>query len=200
MTTTNDSTQDKQLTKELLRSEGALTRLILEQAIMGNLKKENEAFKSQVSKAFKPGESSKVKNAQGLDIGSVSKSAPNKKAVCNDQSIVLAMAIDKGYDIHDALPVPGSDKAAELVDYLFENAPQFLESSISAPDLKEMSDEVLENHMIKGELPAGWEIVEASSPSFRVTPGRSAAAKAAIEHLLTQVEGLLPAKPKELEK
>lgn len=185
---------------EVLRSRGSLTRLVVEAAVMKQMQDAHKAFKSDVAKTLSPGESMKVKNDQGLDIGSVSMSAPNMKAVCGDKSILLADADQRGMELIDALPSPGSDKYQRAVDYLFENAPELLETHISSDDENQLAQEVLENWQITGELPTGWKIVQASAPSIRVTPGRTAPAKAAINHLVGKMNEILPAAPKGLNK
>ena len=62
---------------------------------------------------------------------------------------------------------------------------------MSREDEKELAEQVLSQWQITGQLPTGWEIVEASKPRFSVTPGRSKEAKAAIAYLTDQAGTIL---------
>lgn len=183
-----------------LRSEGSLKRLLIEAAVLKKMQDAHKLYKSDVQKTLSTGESIKVKNDQGLELGSVSMTSPSMKAVCSDKSILLATADERGMELVDSLPAPGSDKYQQVVDYLYENAPELLETNVTRDDADQLGKEVLENWQITGELPAGWKTVEASTASIRVTPGRSAPAKAAIDHLVGKMNDILPATPKGLEK
>lgn len=168
-----------------------LQRLIIEAAVLKRLYAAHAEFKEQVAANFTPGDKRAVKNPQGLALGSVSMSAPNKKATCEDRNILLAMADEQGREIIDGLPTPDSDKGQALIAYLAEHAPEFLDSTVTPDDYKAMSEEVLEQWQITGTLPAGWGISDASAPRFSVTPGRSKPAQAAITHLVREVETVL---------
>ncbi|APT87418.1 hypothetical protein [Corynebacterium flavescens] len=159
-------------------------KVILQSAVLKKLNGIHKTFKEELAKQLTPGDKKTVKNAQGLEIGSFSVTAPGKKAVCTDPAVLLGMAEDAGAEIIDLLPHPSTEKAHELVTYLAENRPDLLDFSISNEDEAEISGKVLEHWQVTGELPAGWEIKESSSPSIRVTPGRSKVAKAAIEALV----------------
>lgn len=174
-----------------LRGPEIMQRLLVEAAVLKRLHAAHKDLKDAVARQFTAGEKVTVKNAQGLALGSASMAAPNKKAVCDDQSILLAHADEKGMELVDTLPHPDTDKGQALIEFLLENAPDFLETSISTEDHKELAAGVLEQWQITGELPAGWEIRDASSPTFRLTPGRSKPAVAAVDHLVGQVDDLL---------
>lgn len=166
-------------------------RVLLQAAVLKQLYARHSELKDQIQAQLTPGDKHAVKNAQGLALGSVSMSSPNKKAVCNDNAVLLGMAEDKGLEIIDALPQPTDPRYQEIVDFLYETRPDLLDSSVSREDEKELAEQVLSQWQITGQLPAGWEIVEASKPRFSVTPGRSKEAKAAIAYLTDQAGTIL---------
>ncbi|OFP17185.1 hypothetical protein HMPREF2998_03060 [Corynebacterium sp. HMSC065A05] len=166
-------------------------RVLLQAAVLKQLYARHAELKDMIQAQLTPGDKRAVKNAQGLTLGSVSMSAPNKKAVCNDPAVLLGMAQDKGLEIIDALPQPADPRYQEIVDFLYETRPDLLDSGVSRDDEKELAEQVLSQWQITGQLPAGWEVVEASKPRFSVTPGRSKGAKAAIAYLTDQAGTIL---------
>lgn len=175
-------------TAEVQTSSSGLTdweRLILQSAALKKLNAIHKEFREDMTKALTPGDKRAVKNAQGLELGSVTLTAPSKKAVCDDNAALLAMADEKGMEIVDSLPPAGDPRAQEIVNLLFEmGRTDLLDSFVPKEDADALAAEVLENWQITGELPLGWEIKDASQPSVRITPGRSKAAKAAIKIML----------------
>ena len=172
----------------------ALQRLIIEAAVLKRLYAAHADFKAEVAKDFTPGDRRAVKNQQGLALGSVSMSAPNKKAVCDDQQIILAEAQERGMEIIDALPATDTEAGQEAIAVLLEHAPHLLASDVSKEDREEIADTVLEHWQITGTIPTGWTIEDASTPRFSITPGRSKAAQAAIEHLVGEIDTILTPK------
>lgn len=172
----------------------ALQRLIIEAAVLKRLYAAHADYKQQVAKGFTPGDKRAVKNPQGLALGSVSMSAPNKKAVCKDQSIILAEAQERGMEIIDALPPTDSEAGQEAIAVLLEHAPHLLTSDVSKEDREEIADTILEHWQITGAIPTGWTIEDASAPRFSITPGRSKAAQSAIEHLVGEIDTILTPK------
>lgn len=165
-------------------------RYLLQKVVLDELFKIHKDYGRQIEKSFEPGDKRSIKNAQGVALGSLSKSMPSKKAVCADASILAAMAEEKGMELIDTLP-SDPNRLQDAVNYLFEHAPELLDIHVSKEDEKELAAAVLEQWQITGELPTGWDVVDASAPSFRVSKGRSDAAKAATEHLLGQTTELL---------
>lgn len=172
----------------------ALQRLIIEAAVLKRLYAAHADYKQQVAKHFTPGDKRAVKNPQGLNIGSVSMSAPNKLAVCEDRQILLAEAKERGMEIIDALPATDSEAGQEAIAVLLEHAPHLLASDVSKEDREEIAGTVLEHWQITGAIPTGWTIEDASAPRFSITPGRSKPAQAAIEHLVGEIETILTPK------
>ena len=171
-----------------------LQRLIIENAVLKQMYAAHAEFKQQVARSFTPGDKRAVKNAQGLEMGSVSMSAPNKRAVCKDQQIILAEAQERGMEIIDALPATDTEAGQEAIAVLAEHAPHLLASDVSKEDREEIAGTVLEHWQITGTIPTGWTIEDASAPRFSITPGRSKAAQAAIEHLVGEIDTILTPK------
>lgn len=171
--------------------EALYLRLTLEAAALKHLIARHEDLKTTIGKTFNPGDKRTIKNAQGVTLATVSKTEPNKKAVCNDTNILLAMANDRGLEIVDSLPAPDSDKGRQILELLEEHAPHLLDSAVTEADQKILAAEVLKKWQITGELPTGWEIKQASNPRFGVSLGRTSTAQAATAHMLTQIDDVL---------
>lgn len=179
--------------KDRLRSPEVIQRLVIESALLRRMNAIHKDLKSEVQSALSPGDSIKAKNMQALEIGSVSLSSPNNKAVCTDGAVLLAQAADKGLELVDRLPANDTPEAVAIIDYLLENAPHLLPApTVSPSDMNDLATEVLEQWQATGKKPAGWEIKPASEPRMTVTAGRSKVAKAAIDHLLGEVQEILP--------
>ena len=191
---TGDAGRETQLErKERLRSPEVIQRLVIEAALLKKMNAMHKDLKAEVQSALSPGESIKAKNAQALEIGSVSLSSPNNKAVCTDEAVLLAQAQDKGLELVDRLPANDTPEAVAIIDYLMEHAPHLLpDPTVSPSDVDALATEVLEGWQATGKKPAGWEIKPASEPRMTVTAGRSRVAKAAIDHLLGEVQEILP--------
>lgn len=168
-----------------------LRMIAVEDHVLGILYGRHQERKERVAKGFTPGEKHDIKNEQGLKLGSASMSAPNKKAVCKDDAVLAAMAHERGMELVDDLPHPGTEAAAHAVEVLLEHAPELLVTTVTDVDAKALADEVLERWQITGVTPMGWEIVDASKPTFRVAKARTAPAKAAMAHLAGQVDHIL---------
>lgn len=166
-------------------------RLILQAVILPRLKDMYNQLKAELTRGMEPGDRRAIKNKQGVVYGSVSATNPSKKAVCTDSAVLLAMAEERGEEIIDALPAPGSEKAQQAIDFLFEFAPYLLDSGVAPEVEKKISEDVLERWQIEGEVPAGWEIKDASRSTIRITAGRSAAAKTIINRMLDSVIDVL---------
>lgn len=179
--------------KERLRSPEVIQRLVIESALLKRMYAKHNELKSEVQEALSPGDSIKAKNAQAVEIGGVSMSSPNNKAVCTDESVLLAQAADKGLELVDRLPANDTPEAVAIIDYLMDHAPHLLPAPTVAPsDVDDLATEVLEQWQATGRKPVGWEIRPASEPRMTVTAGRSKVAKAAIDHLLGEVQEILP--------
>ncbi|WP_044027531.1 hypothetical protein [Corynebacterium glutamicum] len=186
--------------KERLRSPHTIQRLVIEAAMLKRLYALHNDFKAEVAEALNPGDSIKAKNAQALDIGTVTMSSPNNKAVPTDESILVAEAQERGMELVDRLPNNDTPEAVAIIDYLLEHAAHLLPApTVSKDDLETIAKDVLEAWQETGRKPLGWEIKQASTPSISVRPGTSKVAKAAIDHIVGEVHQLLPETP-QLEK
>lgn len=182
--------------KERLLSPHSVQRLVVEAALLKKLYAAHNDFKAEIAGALNPGESIKAKNGQALEIGSVSMSSPNNKAICTDESVMLAEAASRGMELIDRLPDNDTPEAVAIIDYLMEHAPHLLPApSISKDDMNEIATDVLEQWQATGKKPTGWDIRPASEPRLTVTPGRSKVAKTAIDHIVGEVHSLLPENP-----
>lgn len=168
-----------------------LIRLITEAALLDELYKRHKEFKEELAGGFEPGDKRTIKNRQGLELGSASKTAPAPKAVPDDMSVILTQADAEGRELIDELPAPGTPEYDEVMDLVFNHAPHLLRTSIGKDDADAMAKDALEHWQITGEVKPGWKITEGSRATFRLNKGRSKAAKAAVAHLVTKIDGLL---------
>lgn len=174
-----------------LKTAEAWQRVLLQSVVLKRLNAIHRDYKAAVVEGLQPGDKKAIKNEQGVTYGTISVTAPGKKAVCTDPAVLLALADERGEEIIDALPAPGSEKAQAAIDFLFEHAPHLLDSGVSPEVEKQLAEEVLETWQIDGTVPAGWEIRDASRPTTRITAGRSTAAKAIIDRMLTSAADVL---------
>lgn len=169
-------------------------RLALQKHVLDRLFAEHKELLEDYKQQFKPGDKKTAQNPQGVQLASFSMSAPKKVAVCTDSSVLAAMAEEENMELVDVLP-RDADRLQELLNHVYETRPDLLDISISKEDEKELSEKVFKTWLVTGELPAGWEIKEASSPSFRVTKARNDQAKAVIDHLFGQAADILEINP-----
>ncbi|MFS0079479.1 hypothetical protein ACL1FX_07595 [Corynebacterium striatum] len=167
-------------------------KVLLQAVVLRRLNGIHKEFKDSITGDLNPGDKRTVKNAQGLELGSVSISAPGKKAVCTDNAVLLAMAEEQGREIVDGLPSPSDPRHEEIVGLLMElGRTDLLESAVVKEDADAIAAKVLEDWQISGQLPTGWEIKEASSPRVAINSKRSNAARAAIDHLVKEAGTVL---------
>lgn len=166
-------------------------RVILQAAILGKLYEVHKAEKKQLEKELQPGDKRTVTNEQGVKLGTASMSQPNKKAVCTDPAVLLAMAEDYGLEITDSLPDKEDPRSQKIIDLLFDDHKELFDSDISKEDKKFLSNKILEEWQITGRLPAGWEIRDASAPRMSINKATGNIAKAAIDHMITRASNSL---------
>ena len=178
---------------QLSKNERA-ARLIKQKFVLDTLYAVHEDETAALAAEYESGDKAEIKNDNGVKIGTVSMSTPNKKAVPDDDSVLLGYAVEHGYEVEDMLPANGTPEAAELVK-LAEAAGRedLLVPSVTAEVEKAICQEVLKNWEFTGgkELPLGWEIKDASNPRFTVAKGRSAQAKAAFEREMEPIKDAL---------
>lgn len=167
-------------------------KVLLQAVVLRKLNGIHKEFKDSITRDMSPGDKRTVKNAQGLELGSVSKSAPGMKAVCTDNAVLLAIAEEQGREIVDGLPAPSDPRHEEIIRLLMEiGRTDLLESAVVKEDADAIAAQVLEDWQISGQLPTGWEIKEASSPRVAINSKRSNAARAAIDHLVKEAGTVL---------
>ncbi|MDK8241664.1 hypothetical protein [Corynebacterium coyleae] len=168
---------------QLTKNEHA-ARLIKQKYVLDLLYAINKDETAALASQYEPGEKADIKNDNGVKIGTVSMSNPNKKAVPDDDSILLGYAVEHGYEVLEMLPANDTKAASEIVKLVEEAGREdLLVPMVSKDDEDAIKAEVLKNWEFTGgsELPLGWEIKNASNPRFTVAKGRSAQAKAAFE-------------------
>lgn len=169
--------------------------VLVESAVLDRLYAKHKERKEALAAAFNPGEKFDVTNDQGLKLGTISMSQPNKKAVPVDISVIAVQALERGYELTDRLPEPGSPNYDKAIQVLSEHAPELLPPPVVPTSaINAIAQEMLEQWQITGQPPIGWEIRDASRPTFRVakTRGREGKiAQKAIDHLVNQIDGIL---------
>lgn len=181
------STGDKNSTPAEYAAFTAEINALLEQAeVLKILNGLHDQAKKNVAKFFAAGDKKAVKNAQGVELGSVSMTSPNKRAVCTDDAILMAMADDRGMEIIDGLPTD-PEALQQCINIIYEHAPELLVQSISKEDRQELEGDVLRRWQVTGEVPTGWVIKDASTPRFTVAPARTALAKEALRYQVAPI-------------
>ena len=178
-TNTNHPTTQGQLTK----NERA-ARLIKQKFVLDMLYAVHNDETAALAVEYEAGDSAEIKNDMGVKIGTVSMSNPNKKAVPDDDSVLLGYAAEHGYEVVSTLPANGTLEADKIVKLVEEAGREdLLIPTISEADEDEIKAKVVKDWRYTGgkELPLGWEIKDASTPRFTVRKGASAQAKAAFE-------------------
>ena len=149
---------------------------------------------ARIAAGYEAGDKTEVKNEQGVKLGSVSMSNPSKKAVADDDSVLLGYAVEHGHEVEDFLPEPGTPEYNAVIDLVYASGreQELLRPSVTSEVRKEIQAEVLEAWEITGETPTGWSIKDASNPRFTVTLGRTAKSKLAMEHAMKPIIDALP--------
>lgn len=168
---------------QLTKNERA-ARLIKQKVVLDMLYAVHKDETADLAAEYEPGDKAEIKNDLGVKIGTVSMSTPNKKAVPDDDSVLLGYAVEHCYEVEDALPADGSKAAHEIIGLVYAAGREdLLVPAVTPEDEKAIREQVLKDWEFTGgkELPLGWEIQDASTPRFTVAKGRSAQAKAAFE-------------------
>lgn len=182
-------------TPDTPRDPDVMRRLIMQNYALGVLYSVHKEEKTELSHHFNPGEKADITNPQGVKIGSVSMSQPKKRAVPDDDSVLLGYAAEHGYDIEDHLPNPGTPEYNRVIDLIYNAGLQdeLLTPGVAPSDEDAIRSKVLEQweYSTDGEVPTGWRIENASEPKFTLTKGRTAAAKKALEAFTAPVRDAL---------
>lgn len=178
---------------QLTKNEQA-ARLIKQKYVLDMLYGIHKDEVSALANQYEAGDKADIKNENGVKIGTVSMSNPNKKAVEDDASILLGYATDHGYEIEDMLPENGTEAANEIIGLIYAAGREdLLTPAVTPEDAESIRAKVLEDWEFSGgkDLPLGWSIKDASTPRFTVAKGRSAQAKAAFEREMQPVREAL---------
>lgn len=176
-----------------LRDQDTLRQLLMQDYALGQLYGIHKDLKADIASQFTSGEKVEITNEQGVKLGSVSMSQPSKKAVPDDDSVLLGYATSHGYEVEDVLPAYGTPEYNKVIDLIYAagREGELLGVSVSPSDEKEIAAKVLEGWQFTGELEPGWKIQDASQPRFTLSKGRTAQAKAALEHFTAPVREAL---------
>lgn len=193
---------------ERLRGDDNLLGVLIENAVLKRLNCLAKERRELTAKAFEPGMRREVVNGQGVKMGTVGMSRPNQRVVPDDPSVFLGAAIEDNLEVIEALPDNDTPEAVEIIDIITKAGREdLLVLTVSREDRELMIAERTEQWGIDGKVPTGWHVEEASTPRFTVTPGRTKPAKAALDHVLGEVQeafginisGQLPEGAKEIE-
>lgn len=177
-----------------LRDQDTLRQLLMQDYALGQLYGIHKDLKADIAAQFDPGESVKIKNPQGFDLGSVNMSSPSKKAVPDDDSILLGYAVEHGYDVEDVLPARGTEEYNQVIDLIYAagREDELLRPAVTKEHEKEIVEKITADYGINEDsLPIGWTVKDASQPRFSLRKGTSPQAKAALEHFTAPVREAL---------
>lgn len=189
----NPNTNHPATQGQLTKNERA-ARLIRQKLVLDMLYAIHKDETAALANEYEAGDKAEIKNDMGVKIGTVSMSNPNKKAVPDDDSVLLGYAVEHGHEVEDVLPADGTPEAHEIIGLVYAAGREdLLTPSVTAEVEKEICQEVLKNWEFTGgkELPLGWEIKDASTPKFTVRKGASAQAKAAFEAEMEPIRAAL---------
>lgn len=170
--------------------------------------------KAEMLNVMQEGESVKIFNPRGAQIGSLSKSARKNTAIIEDMAAALPTLAEK-YELEDTLPepdtlefeealawlqdnhpelltlpAPGTKKYVQAVNSLYDHAPQLLGTpELTAEDAEQAADDVLETWNAGGDLPEGWGI-KAGGRAPTVSIRTNKTGKAAVEIMLKKATNL----------
>lgn len=186
--------KETKMSKKIEKYDDA-QRLMLQKYALDWAYGQHNELKVKVQKDYSPGDSTSIKNPQGVKLGTLSMANPSKKAVCTDPHVLIAMADEKGIELEDTLPTE-PETVHTLIEFLYEQGRTDLLGvpAVDKDDEKKLAESVLKEWQITGKTPAGWEIKDASKPTFsvrKVTGKEAALAQAAVEHITSGMDDLL---------
>lgn len=175
------------------RTQDTLRQLLMQDYALGQLYEIHKDLKADIAREFTAGEKIEITNEQGVKLGSVSMSQPNKKAVPDDDSVLLGYATTHGYEVEDTLPAYGTPEYNKVIDLIYAagREDELLVASVSPADEKEIAGKVLSDWQFTGDIEPGWSITDASQPRFTLSKGRTAQAKKALEYFTAPVREAL---------
>lgn len=172
------------------------TRVLMQKYALDWAYAQHADLLDELKKDFSPGDRRVIKNSQGVELGALTMSNPSKKAVPVDPAVVAAQADEKQMEMFDTLPSADSPEGLELIQFLYDQGRTDLLGvpTVGRDDMNELAAGALEEWQVTGQAPAGWEIKDASRPSFtvrKVTGKKAQLANKAIAHLQKGMSDLL---------
>ena len=180
------------MTKEVstndVRSQGNLERTFLQMAIAREIRKIADDSKEKLHHQMRRGESLKVTNKRGGELGTIYRTQSKPRAVIADESVALAMADSEGAELEDRLPKEGSPAYWEAVEVIEKHAPHLIR--VVLLEQERIAEEVLEDYYITGDVKPGWKISE-GKPGYTAIR-QSDVGKQIVENMVDGALGLLP--------
>ena len=99
----NPNTNHPATQGQLTKNERA-ARLIRQKFVLDMLYAIHKDETAALAAEYEAGDKAEIKNGNGVKIGTVSMSNPNKKAVPDDDSVLLGYAVEHGHEVEDMLP------------------------------------------------------------------------------------------------
>lgn len=149
--------------KEKLLSRENLERTLLQQAVVKDLKRIADDSKAEIHSVLADGEKQVVKNERGAELGSIYRTSPKPAARIVDLAVVAAQADDAGEELEYKLPAPGTPEYQQVVELTLVHNEDLLILDLTPEAVKNLSEKVLKEWKVTGQVPAGWEIVEGKS-------------------------------------
>lgn len=175
--------------KEKLLSRENLERTLLQQAVVKDLKKIADDSKAEIHSVLADGEKQVVKNERGAELGSIYRTSPKPTARIVDLAIVAAQADDAGEELEYRLPAPGTPEYQQVVELTLVHNEDLLILDLTPEAVKNLSEKVLKEWKVTGQVPAGWEIVEGKS-GYTATRLNDTG-KEVLQRLMQGTQGLL---------
>lgn len=175
--------------KQGARSRKNLERVLMQQAVVRDLKKFADDEKTALHHHLADGETIKVANSRGGELGSIYRTRGKQRAVVETPEVVLGEAAAAGAELEDRLPVEGSANYWQAVEVLQEHAPHLLRTVLLEMEEERIADEVLAEYHASGVVAPGWRISEGKGgyTSVRLAPlGKEVAAR-----MVSQARGVM---------
>jgi len=168
--------------KEQLLDRENLETVLLQQAVVKELKKIADDGKQALHAVLADGEKRVVLNERGAELGSIYRTSSKPAAKIVDINVVAAQADEQGEEIIYRLPALGTPEYERVVDLVLSHDPDLAVVEIAPDGVKAMSEKVLADWEVTGNVPDGWEIVDGKA-GYTATR-LSAVGKRVVAHLM----------------
>lgn len=149
--------------KEQLLDRENLETVLLQQQVVKELKKIADDGKQAIHSVLADGEKRVVLNQRGAELGSIYRTSPKPAARIVDLAVVAAQADDAGEELEYKLPAPGTPEYQQVVELVLVHNEDLLVLDLTPEAVNNLSEKVLKDWKVTGEVPAGWEIAEGKS-------------------------------------